>query len=275
MSAGKQFILAVCERAVTSVYIELFLLDNAIMNALILRLACAFRKARPHMLKIALISSLMAGYAALAYCCEFFSGWYFKLVLLFAMALGLGFNSPRDYLKNLLAVAVSTALAGGAVFALSLALSGEMRGGALYAGIPLRVALISTLAVSLLPRIVRCFGRGAVGGRAKLVVEHRGERLSFDAIVDTGCDLCEPITGYPVAIVNSAALAKYAAIPIPISTVANGAILLGFFPQICALNGRETRLFVAISASEICGGDAIVPAFACEKTVDTPQNLAQ
>ncbi|MEG1559313.1 MAG: sigma-E processing peptidase SpoIIGA [Clostridia bacterium] len=246
-------------------YIEIFLLDNAIMNMLILRSACAILRVRGNMLLQGALAVLLGIYAAFSYLFPNpLSNWYLKLPLLLVMSLGIPFKSFFRYFKGVLAVLLSTVVLGGLSYALVFFLGGASENGALFVGIPFRVVIYTAFLGMFLPRIIRGLLKSRAIGeeKAELIIEADNKKYNFSAIIDSGSSLAEPISGFPAVIVENSELKAFATIPIPISTVSESSVLYGFFPQKTTVNGVTIKLFIAISERKIDGGEAIIPLFA-------------
>lgn len=242
-------------------YLELFLLDDLLLNLLILRLAAAFVSVRPPIYRICAVSLAASGLsAAAAYLLPFLRSPLFRLPLLALMALGLPGRSPKAFLMNAASVLVSTFLSGGAALAAAYLTGGGVKEGFISGGITVRIFLMTAFAVSFLPRCIRGLLRRRVknAARAKVVLLHDGVPRSFSALVDTGNSLVEPLSGLPVAVVSCRALRAYARLPIPVVTAAGRTVLYGFMPDRFSVNGREVACVVAV-ANEKTGAEAIVP----------------
>ncbi|MBO4385005.1 MAG: sigma-E processing peptidase SpoIIGA [Clostridia bacterium] len=251
-------------------YLELFLIDDLLLNLLILRLAAAFVSVRPPLYRIALVSLASSGVsAAAAYLLPVLRSPFLRLPLLALMALGLPGRSLRAFLINAAAVLTATFTAGGCALAVAYLSGGGVKDGFISGGVSLRAFLSAALAVSFLPRAVRSILRRRVrnGNSAKVVLLHDGIPRRFDALIDTGNSLFEPVTGLPVAVIRCRALKPYARLPIPVATAAGRTVLFGFRPDRISVNGRETACIVAVT-DEKTGAEAIVPPELVKDMID-------
>lgn len=137
-------------------YIELFLLDNFLMNLLTLRAAAAMLSRKMKGSRAALVS--FAGAAAAAAAAA--GGTMFitlpvKLASTLLMALAFPPHSFRELMHSAAALFLSAAVAGGAVLLAALAFGGTLRGGVIYGAIPLRAALLGAAAAAFMPRSIR------------------------------------------------------------------------------------------------------------------------
>lgn len=234
-------------------YIELFLLDNILMNLLMLRLACALLSVKLSGLKGFIISFLGALYAAFGVASSpFLLSPVMKLVTLLLMALALPFHSLKTYGIAVAALFFSAVVTGGTVLLIAICGGGSVDGGTIYAGIPLRTMLIGALAASFLPRLVRRIlsRRVSDGSLVRLSICDFGCEVECAALVDTGCLLTEPVTGLPVVIINKKKyplLADRAVLPVPIHTASGEGMLFAVIPTSVCINGTEVSAAVAFA----------------------------
>lgn len=239
------------------VYIELFLLDNLLMDLLILRLAAAMLSVKPRWKRTfpaALIGSAAAALAAGG--AVFMLSLPFKLLSVMLAALALPFRRLRGYLRAVLAVFVSSVTVGGAALLAALLTGGTVKGGALIAPLPLRSVLIGAAAAAYLPRIINrmLLSRSGREHTAALEAELRGGlRIECAALVDTGCTLFDPVTALPVVLVSRKRYpraAELAHIPIPVRTVAGGCVVYALRPAQLLVNGAPVAALVAFTDTE-------------------------
>ena len=179
-------------------YIELFLLDNILMNLLILRIASVLLAKRVRLLRMSLFAVSAAIYAAVAV------GIFPVLLKLplkigagFILALFMPFRSFREYIKSYLALLLATLIAGGTVFALALAFGERMQNG-----IALPTAVTGMLLVSLLPKKLRSLAAARLRNDSvvEIALEFRGACMCCPGIIDTGNGLTEPVSALPVIL---------------------------------------------------------------------------
>lgn len=242
-------------------YLELFLIDDLLLNLLILRLAAALVSVRPPIYRIGAAALAASGVsAAAAYLLPLLRSPFFRLPLLALMALGLPGKGLKAFLVNAAAVLTATFTAGGCALAAAYLSGGGMKDGFISGGVSLRILLAAAFAVSFLPRAIRSILRRRIlnEASAKVVLLHDGVPRRFDALIDTGNSLHEPVTGLPVAVIRCRALKAYARIPVPVSSAAGSSVLFGFKPDRFSVNGRETACIVAVT-DEKTGAEAILP----------------
>lgn len=249
-------------------YIELFILDNTLMNLLILTAAAALCQ-RPAGVLLRLAASLFGAlYAAAALAlAPVLLLFPCKLMLGAVMALSICKDVRRDYLSSLAALFAATLMVGGLVYALALAVGGSMEQGALYAGPTLRVwlvtALLGALAATLLPRLIRAWlaNRAADGARVLVRLICGGRCYILRALVDTGNALCDPLSGLPVVIVPARCMPDSPLRPIPCSTVSGQCTLYACKPDSLQIRGkrwRDVHALIAAAPEPLKGADALI-----------------
>lgn len=246
-------------------YIELFLLDNIVMDALVLRLAAAVCSVPLRMGRLALFSSLGAVAALLSAWLPGITTVWGKLLSGGALALALSPRSAREYLRALASTFASAYLAGGLVLSASLAMGGGIAGNAVIAPVPVRCALIAALALSFAPRAVRELRFKGFTARARLAFSFRGKDYRMNALVDSGSALREPLTGLPVIVVNAPELAECATIPVAAKTAGGTAVLFALAPCDISVNGRAREALIAPAREHLAGCDALIPQFMLEE----------
>lgn len=251
-------------------YIELFLLDNLLMNLIILRLASAMLSARAGMIRTTLFALFGAVVAALgAGGVKLLLSPIAKLALSAFMSLALPVRGLKRRILAFLAAFVSAAAVGGAVMLTALLLGGEMLFGAVYSGLSLRTALIGGALASFLPNLIRRILARRIGNsqtvRLKILLK-TGENIECAALIDSGNLLLEPVSALPVIVLNAkkyAEAAKGADIPIPARTAGGGCTLHALKPLRVLVNGASVDALIAFSQARTalvplslaCGGD--------------------
>lgn len=243
-------------------YIELFLLDNLLMNLIILRLAATMLSIRAGHIRTALFALSGAVAAALgAGGMKLLLSPFAKLALTALMSLALPVRGLKRRLLAFLAAFVSAAAVGGAVMLISLLLGGEMRFGAVYSGLPLRTALIGGALAAFLPNIIRRMLMQRISNEqtARLsIIFKTGEIIECAALIDSGNLLLEPVSALPVIVLSAkkyANAAKLADIPIPARTAGGVCTLCALKPKAVRVNGRSVNALIAFSSANT----ALVP----------------
>ena len=273
-------------------YIELFLLDNFLMNLLTRRAAAAMLSRKMKGRRAALVS--FAGAAAAAAAAA--GGTMFitlpvKLASTLLMALAFPPHSFRELMHSAAALFLSAAVAGGAVLLAALAFGGTLRGGVIYGAIPLRAALLGAAAAAFMPRSIRKILSRRVRNEQIVHIEYefaapssnrceknkssheskssgitilKRDKRIFSAeclgIIDTGNALSEPISGLPVIVLGAkrhSEFAQAANVPIPMRTAAGESLLFGLKPKKLLINGCPVEAILAVGAKLDA---ALVPA---------------
>ena len=238
-------------------YIELFLLDNLLMDLLILRLAAAMLSVGARRLRLGLVALFGAAAAALAAGgAGFLYGLPAKLGLTLIMSFALPGKSVRCRLYAFLAVLLSAAIVGGAVLLIALILGESLVSG----GIGIPAALLGLFASCFLPKAIRRLlsRRVTAEQTVRLRAEFACGPVECAALIDTGNALTEPVTGLPVVLLSRRkypAAAALARIPVPIRTAGGTAVIFALRPNRLLIGGVPVNALVAFSSAET----ALVP----------------
>ncbi len=192
-----------------TVYIdELFLLNLAADYIL---LYGAAQTSAAHYSRLRLLAGAAFGglYAVAAYLLPATGSLPAKLVSAAAMLLtAFGYVSRRLFLRRAAALAVYSAIMGGAAYALSLAMGADARGGMIYAPWTLRAAILaSAAAVGAISAASRGSSRQRESGSVRIRLTVGGRTAEFSALQDSGNTLRDPLDGSPVLVVEADALA--------------------------------------------------------------------
>lgn len=243
-------------------YIEVFLLDNLLMNLLVLRLASAMLSLKSPGKRTVPFAALGAAAAAFgAGGASFLLTLPAKFVLTLIMSFALPGKGLRARLLAAAALFLSAFAAGGAVLLVSL-LAGCA--GLHFPALTLRAALLGAVSTASLPHIIRRIlaRRVPEGATVRLSAEFRGDpplALECAALVDTGNLLTEPISALPVIVLPRRmvpTLAARADIPIPMQTAGGSGMLFALKPRQVLVNGRSVAALIAFSEART----ALVPA---------------
>lgn len=239
-------------------YIELFLLDNVLMDMLICRLAAAVCGRRLHMLRVVVFSIGGAVYAAFAYVTPALSSFPCKVVLCLVMAFAMPCHGLKEYLTGLAGMCAAAFIIGGSAF-FTVYATGGAANGSLIGGIPLRIMLFVASAAAAMPSAVRRLRQHRISGEYHiLTVTRKDKTYTLTAMVDTGNSLTEPLSGLPVAV----AYIPYETgnIPVPICTVAERRIMNAFRPDRAEYDGYELDVLIALADNPVVPQALIPPA---------------
>lgn len=233
-------------------YIELYFLDNLIMNMLLLRLAAAFRSMHVKFLKMLLFSLTGAIYACFSVTiAPFLLLPIFKILLCILMSLTLPCHSIKVFAINAAATLASAFLSGGTAIGIAFLLGGHIEGGILYTTSPMRFILLIMLISALLPRLICSLLRRRSSTPGVLfTLRHKDISIVGTGIIDTGNSLVDPLSGLPVAVMFSPELKAFASIPIPISTASGSSVIYGFIPENLIVGSENIPLKCIIALSD-------------------------
>ena len=245
------------------VSMELFLLDNALMNALTLGLAAALSGLRPRRWMAPVLAASGAVYALAALSVTpILLQPVPKLLFGFLLAAGLSFAGWRDYMRGLAALFLAAMLLGGLLLLFTLLLGGSLAGGVLLGTVPLRAALIGCTAALFLPRWLRGIkhGAAAAGDTVILLVEGT-RRVRCRALIDSGNLVTDIASGLPVVLMTDCPCegqGRY----VPYETAQGMGVLTAYRPKRAELvtGGKRRRLDVLVAKSPrpIRGADALI-----------------
>lgn len=212
--------------------LELFLLDNFIMNLLGLRLGECLRGERGRCSRLCALGGALWSLAALSRI-PFLLTLPGRIVCLILLTVCTGRRGR--YGAVFFSLLAAFILLGGGLLLLQLALGIPLQsGGAVVTTVPLRLALYGAGAGMGLVRLMRSLlRRGYAKSREIPVILYlEGRSMARQAFVDTGNLLREPVTGLPVVLLKNAGIQKGA--PLFIEgwgeiTVAPGGTAVGFW----------------------------------------------
>ncbi len=255
------------------VYIDMLFLLNFLMDSVTLYATALFLRKPLAVWRM----TLSAAIAALYSCVMFFPQLSFmyslllKAVFLFAIST-MAFPSriPSVILKNGVVFFGVNTVFGGIMLALIFAtdfgriLGAAVSNGEIYLNISFELLIISTLLAYTVVYIISYIKKQNIQNAkvtARLTIYFAGKEVTVSALCDTGCTLCDPISGAP-AVVISPKIArellpqghpetKYR--PLPFVTVDNAkGILDGFIPDKLTVDGNEiTHSVIGISKTDM------------------------
>ncbi len=231
-------------------YIELFLLDNILMNLLICRLAAAMGAKRMHIRRAVLFSTAGAVYGAFAYAHPRLNSLPCKVMLCIFMAYALPFKGAREYAANFTAMCAAAFIIGGSAF-FAVYATGGAANGSLIGGVPLRIMLFAASAAAAMPSVARRIRQHRIQKQNThiLTITRKNKTYTLTAMVDSGSSLVEPVSGLPVAVAYIPE--QRGDIPIPVSTVQGSGIMYAFRPDSAVFNGVELDILIALSDNPV------------------------
>lgn len=242
--------------------IELFLLDNLLMNYLVLKLASVLCGKRLRALP-ALAVCLLGAVAALLSMSSapVLQTPPAKLLLGLLMALPLK-RSWKRYYAAVLYLFIASFFMGGLMLVLSMVFGGGMSSGALIGTLSLRILLLSLAACAAAPRVARALVAVVLTRkkRVRMLVSLPDRTLELVALLDSGNLLTEPLSGLPVVVVKPGLLPEGGR-PVPYRTMDSTGFVYAIRPislQVDYGGWLEIDAFLAESPMPLDGADAII-----------------
>lgn len=198
-----------------TIYIDIIIIENLIMNYIILYATGLISKNRIYYLRIFLASSIGAIYAVSQYISNLaiYSNILIKLILSIIMVL-IAFN-PQDMkkmCKQLVLFYLTTFTFGGVATYLIYVLKPEniiIKNGMFVGTYVLKVIFIGAIVGSIILIISFKISKNKITKKdmiCQVRIKLNQKEKTLNAIVDTGNMLKEPITGNPVVVVEKSAL---------------------------------------------------------------------
>lgn len=193
--------------ALQNVYVEWFLLDNALMAYLILRSAAAMARLPTRRFLICAISALAAIVSVAAMLYPAFRSIPAKALLFLAMTLPLGWKGKAQWGRGAICVLASTFFFGGMAYALAFLFESDFRGGVLYASTSVRAVLVAAVVALWVPGYIRKALRINRLSRTRLTVgiDTKFGSVTLGARLDSGLDLL--VDDAPVVVIDAKAAA--------------------------------------------------------------------
>ena len=226
-------------------YVETFILKNAIVDAGLLWIAAAWRGGRVRPFRILLGAAFGTAWAVIAamaggLLCSAPAKWAVSLLMAWV---GLGGAARMETVKSACAMWAAAAMLGGAVaLGFSMPLAGTVTGAA-------GMAILRRHRAPIAPAVTLTIRKGATS-------------REMEAMLDTGNRALEPWTGLPVILVEEGVFQGDAERVIFIRTAAGARSLPCFRPDQVLVNGTAVRAMVALVPSGFLGC-ALVPWALC------------
>jgi len=238
------------------VYVEVFLLDNALMNCVILFCAEPFAMARLSRPLAAVTALASAVYAALALLEPVFLTLPFKALLLVGMVLPF---RPKGWKKALRCggcVLLSTWIMGGVSY-----MAAEHMGAANF-----RLLLTAAvLCIFVIRPVKSLLAKVRLNQRNVMIkLTASGSERMICGRIDTGNTLREPVTGLPVVVIFSAEPEPEEYFSVPYQTIGGVGVMKGVKGRVSLLEDAdglgERDCCVAFSPVPIAECDAVINA---------------
>lgn len=195
-----------------TLYVDSLFLMNFFMDTMILFAVAVLRRRRERLGRIFLSATLSALYGALMFfpSLSFLYGAILKIIFsAIIVAIAFGAEGVRDFLSSFGAFWLATLVCGGIVLAISvftdfgLAMQTAVSNCIMYVNLNPFALLISCGVLYLLIELhrrlcIRSFSREKI--LLKLNVGYMGRVCRLTALIDTGCELTEPIRSTPMLV---------------------------------------------------------------------------
>lgn len=269
-----------------TVYIDELFLLNLAADYIILYATAQMNAAPYGRLRLLGGAAFGGAYAVAAYFGFAFTDSFPMKLLSAAIMLyiSFGFTSRRLFLRRAVTFFVFSFLMGGAAYALSLLLGGDTRGGVIAAPWVLRLAImLSAAAIGLLSAFSRGSALQREIGSITVKLTLGTASAEFEALRDSGNTLRDPLDGSPVLIAELDAIAPLfdadtlrllktlppteavSVLPrsakwrlIPYHTAAGSRLALAFRPDGSYIDGKQTKMPVALSEGSLGAYPALV-----------------
>lgn len=194
-----------------TVYIDVILIENVFMNYIILYSTGLIYKIKPQNIRIIISSIIGAFYALISYMqiTEIYSGLAIKFILSLAMVY-IAFNSQnlKILLKQLLMFYLTSFIFGGAAFALMYFINPQkiiMENGIYIGTYPIKIVLLGAILAFTIVKTTFKMIKGKITEKeliCKIKVKIFDKTAEVTALMDTGNQLKEPITGESVIVIE-------------------------------------------------------------------------
>jgi len=191
------------------IYIDTLFLLNLMVNYLLLLATAKIAAVHISRWRVAFGALLGAGYAVAAVfpALHLLLAAPMRLVSGSIMVLS-AFGPSRRFLRLLLIFFAVSAAFGGAIFAVSLMAGGAPYDGSFVLPISLKVLVAAFgLCYGAFSLVFARLGRDSGGRLVQVEILHKGRQAALTGLVDTGNSLMDPVSGGPVLVAESAALA--------------------------------------------------------------------
>lgn len=200
-----------------TIYLDIVLIENLIMNSIIIYATAIIMKLKIKHLNILLSSLIGAIYSIMTYISnlKIYSNIFIKIILSIIMVyIAYKPQSLKILLKQILIFYLTSFLFGGVAFALIYVVKPQeilMRNGLFLGTYPLKTVFLSAIIAS----VIGIFGFKLVKNKiskkdmyCQIIIKLNNKEIQTTAMVDTGNLLKDPITGNPVIVVESSLLEK-------------------------------------------------------------------
>lgn len=194
-----------------TIYIDVVLIENLIMNFIILLATGIILKEKIKMLRLLCASLLGAVYSIVSYISilEMYSSMILKIILSILIVY-IAFNPQtiKKLWKDILLFYVTSFVFGGVAFALIYIVKPQdilMKNGLFLGTYPLKTILLGAIVAFIIIITAFTIVKAKITKKdmfSKIIVELNGKKIETIAMIDTGNLLKEPITNTPVIVIE-------------------------------------------------------------------------
>ena len=198
-----------------TLYVDIILLENIVMNYIILLATALISKSKVNKFKILLSSFLGSAYAVISFLkvLEIYSTLFLKIVLSVIM-IYIAFNPPtiKKIVKQTIMFYLTSFAFGGCAFFLLYYIKPQdifIQNGVFIGTYPLKIALLGGILGFIIVNIGFKFAKGKLEKNnmyCDIKIQMDGKSTIVKAMIDTGNLLKEPISKTPVIIVEKNSL---------------------------------------------------------------------
>ena len=245
------------------VYVDVLIVLNTLVNYFILLGVRKITRAYTVRWRIAL-GALSAGFSSLLIFIEDLGVIMTLLKILTAIlttAITFGTKPSKSFFKRLFLLFAITFIFGGFVLAVYIFFDKDIMiysNGIVYFDVSMTFlvicAVISYLIITIISKIM---DKKAPESKEYIVtIQNNGINITCNALMDTGNNLCDPFSGYPVIMVDKGVFIqlfnKDKIRLIPISTVNGDSLIRAFRPEKVAINNFSTdKVYIGESSAKL------------------------
>ena len=198
-----------------TIYIDVVLIENVIMNYIILYATGVIYKAKLKNIRLIFSSVIGAIYAILSYAqiLEIYTGLILKIILSTSMVyIALNAQNLKTLIKQVIIFYLTSFIFGGVSFALLYFIKPQnilMKNGIYIGAYPIKIVFLGGIVGFVIIRIAFKIIKGKISKKelmCKIKIKVLNKTLETTAMIDTGNLLKEPITGAPVIVIEKQAM---------------------------------------------------------------------
>lgn len=233
------------------VYVDVLIVLNTLVNYFILLGVRKITRAYTKQWKIAL-GALLAGFSSMLLFIEDLGIIMTILKVLTAVitvAITFGIKPLKQFLRRLFLLFAITFIFGGFVLAVYMFFDKDIMiysNGIVYFDVSMTFLVIcSVIAYLIITAVSKITDKKAPANKEYIVsIQNNGINITYTALMDTGNNLCDPFSGYPVIMVDKSIFSQLFNNEkirlIPVSTVNGDSIIRAFKPEKITIQNFST-----------------------------------